>query len=102
MEDKDAAAASRGDAVRFPSAEELRMVQAIALLALVEAARHGEYRATFRGFRVQALRQCPALGADAFVEVNLCVSLGETVIERSLMAATDPGAAEPKALAAVI
>jgi hypothetical protein len=102
MDDDDAAAAPRGDAVRFPSAEELRMVRAIAMLALVEAVRRGEYRATFRGFRVQALRQCPAPGADAFVEVNLCVSLGETVIERSLLAATDPGATEPKPCAAVI
>lgn len=102
MEDKDTAAPARGEALRFPSAEELRMVHAIAMLALVEAARRGEYRATFRGFRVQALRQCPEPGADAFVEVNLCVSLGETVIERSLLAATDAGAAEPKPCAAVI
>ena len=100
--EKDAAAAPRGEALRFPSAEELRMVRAIATLALVEAARHGEYRATFRGFRVQALRQCPAPGADAFVEVSLRVSLGETVIERSLLAATDPDATEPKPCAAVI
>ena len=102
MEDKDAAAAHRGDAVRLPNAEELRMVRAIAMLALVEAARRGEYRATFRGFRVQALRQCPTPGADAFVQVSLCVSLGETVIERSLLAATDPGAAEPKPCVVVI
>ena len=102
MEDESVAAAPRGDAVRFPSAEELRMVRAIVTLALVEAARRGEYRATFRGFRVRALRQCSAPGADAFVEVDLCVSLGETVIERSLLAATDPGAAEPKPCAAVI
>jgi hypothetical protein len=61
---------------RFLSAEELRMVRAIALLALLEAARHGEYRASFHGFRVQALRQCTAFGADVFVEVNLCVSFG--------------------------
>jgi hypothetical protein len=100
--EKDAAAAPRGEALRFPSAEELRMVRAIALLALVEAARHGEYRATFRGFRVQALRQCPAPGSDAFARVNLCVTLGEIVIERSLLAATDAGAAEPKPCAMVI
>lgn len=102
MEDEDVAAPARGDAVRFPAAEELRMVRAIALLALVEAARRGEYRATFRGFRVQALRQYPVPGADAFVEVNLCVSFEETVIERSLLAATDAGAVEPKPCAAVI
>lgn len=79
-----------------PSSEELRMVRAIALLALQEAARHGEYRATFHGFRVQALRKCLAPGSEAFVEVNLCVSLGKTVVERSLVAATDADAMEPK------
>ena len=72
------------------------MVQAISLLALLEAARHGEYRATFRGFRVQALRKCPVQGTDTFVEVNLCVSLGMTVVERSLVTTTDASAMEPK------
>ena len=72
------------------------MVRAIALLALLEAARHGEYRATFRGFRVQALRQRPAPDTDAFVEVNLCVSLGRAVIERSVLATNDAEAMEPK------
>jgi hypothetical protein len=69
----------------FPSAEELRMVRAIALLALLEAARRGEYHASFHGFRVQALRQSSAPGAHVFVEVNLCVSLGKSVVERSLV-----------------
>ena len=72
------------------------MVQAIALLALLEAARHGEYRATFRGFRVQALRQCAAQDADSVAQVNLCVSLGKTVVVRGLVATTDAGAMEPK------
>jgi hypothetical protein len=72
------------------------MVRAIALLALQEAARHGEYRATFHGFRVHALRKCLAPGSEAFVEVNLRVSLGKTVIERSLVATTDADAMEPK------
>lgn len=90
------------------------MVRAIALLALLEAARNGEYRASFHGFRVQALRQCSAPDSEAFVEVNLCVSLGTSVVERSLVAThmrerpraglsvrpeaatTDAGAREPK------
>jgi len=84
------------DLALCPSSEELRMVRSIALLALQEAARHGEYRATFHGFRVQALRKCSAPGSEAFVEVNLCVSLGKTVVERSLVAATDADAMEPK------
>ena len=70
----------------FPSAEELRMVRGIALVALLEAARQGEYRASFHGFRVQALRQCSAPGVDVFVEVNLCVSFGKNLVERSLVA----------------
>ena len=96
MTDEGVSARATGGPVCFPSAEELRMVRAIALLALLEAARHGEYRATFHGFRVHALRQCSAPGADAFVEVNLCVSLGKTVVEHSLVDATDAYAMEPK------
>jgi hypothetical protein len=85
------------DPLRFPSAEELRMVRAIALLALLEAERHGEYHASFHGFRVQALRQGAASGADAVVAVDLCVSLGETVVERSVVAATGAPGMEPTA-----
>lgn len=69
----------------YPGVEELRMVQAIAQLALLEAARHGEYRATFHGFSVVARRQCPISGDDVVVAVNLCVLLGRTVVERSLV-----------------
>ena len=96
MTDEGVSACATDESLCFPNAEELRMVRAIALLALLEAARHGEYRATFHGFRVQALRQCSAPGADAFVEVNLCVSLGKTVVEHSLVDATDAYAMEPK------
>ena len=70
----------------FPSAEELRMLRAIALLALLEAAHQGEYHASFHGFRVQALRLRSAPGSDVFVEVNLCVSIGTNLVERSLVA----------------
>lgn len=42
---------------RFPDAEELRMVRAIAMGVLLEAARRGEYRASFHGFRIQAVCQ---------------------------------------------
>jgi len=96
MNEKDVAAWAAGDPVSFPSTEELRMVRAIALLALQEAARHGEYRATFHGFRVHALRKCLAPGSETFVEVNLRVSLGKTVIERSIVATTDADVMEPK------
>ncbi len=58
------------------------MVRAIALLALLEAVRHGEYRATFHGFRVEAVRH-HGLGHDApTVEVSMVVTLAETVVER--------------------
>lgn len=67
---------------RFPSAEDMRMVRAIALLALLEAAHHGEYRATFRGFRVEAVRR-DGLGQSApTVEIHLVVTFAGTVVER--------------------
>lgn len=69
----------------YPGAEELRMVRAIARLALLEAARHGEYRANFHGFSVLARRQCPISGDGVVVAVNLCVLLERTVVERSLV-----------------
>ena len=72
------------------------MVRAIALLALLEAARHGEYRATFHGFGVQALRRCTAPGSKAVVEVNVCVSLGKTIVEHGLVATTDADVLELK------
>ena len=78
----------------YPGAEELRMVRAIARLALLEAARHGEYRATFHGFSVLARRQCPISGDGVVVAVNLYVLLGVTVIERSLVRAMDSAVME--------
>jgi hypothetical protein len=101
MNAHDIAGDAPGTCMRLPTAEECRMVRAIALLALREAARHGEYWATFRGFRVHALRQCPEV-IEVFVEVKLCVSLGKVLIERSLVATSDAGAMEPYALTTVI
>ena len=49
------------------------MLRSIALFALPEAARHGEYRATFRGFRVHARRQPQGVGDDVRVDVILGV-----------------------------
>ena len=66
----------------FPSTEEVRMVRSIALLALMEAQRHGRWSASFHGFRVQAERQGPARGFAAFTEVSLSVSLGQVVVAR--------------------
>ena len=59
---------------RFPDAEELRMVRAIAMAVLLEAARRGEYRASFHGFRIQAARRRTGSPVAAFVEVKLCVT----------------------------
>jgi hypothetical protein len=70
------------------------MVRAIARLALMEAARHGEYRATFHGFSVLARRQCPIPSDGAVVAVNLCVHLGRTVVEHSLVHTMDGTAME--------
>ncbi len=86
---------TNGASASLPGAEEFRMVRAIALLALLEAARDGEYRATFHGFRIHARRQCPP-DADAYVEVNLCVTLGKAIVERGVVATIDAGVREPK------
>lgn len=67
---------------RLPSAEDMRMVRAIALLALLEAARHGEYRATFRGFRVEAVRRDGLSRGAPTVELHLVVKFDGTVVER--------------------
>jgi len=70
------------------------MVRAIARLALLEAARHGEYRATFHGFGVLARRQSPISGDGVVVAVNLCVLLEGTVVERSLVHTMDDAVME--------
>lgn len=70
------------------------MVRAIAQLALLEAARHGEYRATFHGFGVLAWRQCPISRDGVVVAVNLYVLLGVTVVERSLVRTMDSAVME--------
>ncbi len=80
-----------------PGTEEIRMVRSIALLALLEAARHGRWGASFHGFRVQALRQGPAQGLAAFSEVSLLVSLGGAVVARCRVPANYASAMEPNA-----
>lgn len=63
----------------FPSAEEMRMVRAIVPLAVLEAARQGECRATFRGFLIEAVRH--KLGRTAsWIEVSVVVTLRGTVM----------------------
>jgi hypothetical protein len=60
----------------------MRMVRAVALFALVEAVRHGEYHATFHGFRVESLRRKGLGDSTASIEVSLAVTRGGTVVER--------------------
>lgn len=80
----------------FPSAEDMRMVRAIALLALLEATRHGEYRATFRGFRVEAVRR-DGLGRGALtVETHLVVTFDGTVVESCSLDVDEMRATSPK------
>lgn len=90
MNERDISAGVGGEPMHFPSAEVLRMLRAIVLLALQEAARYGVYRASFQGFRVQALRLSSEPGSDAFVELNLRVSLGSAVVERGVVAMDIP------------
>ena len=58
------------------------MLQAIALAAVAEAARHGAYRASFRGFRVHARRWFAADDSPDAIAVDLLVHLGERLVER--------------------
>ena len=86
----------------FPGTEEIRMIRSIALLALMEAARHGRWGASFHGFRVQAQREGPARGLADFTEVSLSVSLGQTVVARCRVTTNYAEAMEPNAWAMVI
>ena len=86
--------AALAESNRFPSGEELRMVRAIAFFALTEAARHGAFRATFHGFRVEASRDCSPRASDGTVEVSLCVRLGRRVVERRVVEARGEEGAE--------
>ena len=70
---------------RFPDAEELRMVRAIAMVVLLEAARRGEYRASFHGFRIQAARRRAGSPVATFVEVKLCVTWEGHPVELKVM-----------------
>ena len=70
---------------RFPDAEELRMVRAIAMVVLLEAARRGEYRASFHGFHIQAARRQAGSPDAAFVEVKLCVTWDGHPVELEVM-----------------
>lgn len=70
----------------FPGAEELRMLRAIALMALLEAAHHGNYSASFHGFRVCAVRGSIARGSNAAIEVSFLVTRGEMPLERGVVA----------------
>ena len=61
------------------------MVRAIAMVVLLEAARRGEYRASFHGFRIQAARQRARPPVAAFVEVKLCVTWDGHPVELEVM-----------------
>lgn len=73
----------------LPGAEELRMVRAIARFALFEAARHGEYHASFHGFHVDAIRESLAAGVDVS-EVSFLVSHRAMLLERGVALVSAP------------
>ena len=81
----------------FPGTEEIRMVRSIALLAIMEAQRHGRWGASFHGFYVHALRQGSARGFAAFSDVSLSVSLGKIVVARCRVTMNYAEAMEPNA-----
>ena len=78
------------------------MVRSIALLALMEAQRHGRWGASFHGYRFLAQRQGPARSFAPFIEVSLSVSLGKAVVARFLVTTNYASAMEPNAWAMVI
>ena len=53
----------------YPDAEALRMVNAIACTAAVEAARRGVYHAAFRGVRILAVRQIMPCGVRVAIKM---------------------------------
>ena len=59
------------------------MVRAIMRLALLEAIRHGQYHASFHGFRVYALRESSAAGCGAS-QVSFLVSHPAMPLERGV------------------
>ena len=82
----------------FPDIEEQRMLRAIGVLALMEAAVHGEYCACFHGFRVRSWRIGPAISAGVQrvgVQVSFgAESIGSAAVDVAvprLQAADDPG-----------
>ena len=87
---------------RYPGAEEIRMVRAIARHGVRLAANQGMYRATFHGFRVRATRHGRASGLDGLIEVSVAVCFGRCVIEQATVLAADTIFAEPRSLAEVI
>ena len=82
MSDGDSPVGAAAEPGCFPSTEEIRMVRSIALLALMEARRHGRWGASFHGYRVLAQRQGPTRSFAPFIEVSLSVSLGKAVVAR--------------------
>jgi hypothetical protein len=57
----------------FPSAEDMRMVRAIACSALLEAASAGEYKASFRRFHVHAKRETLAGKGGGRIHVSITI-----------------------------
>jgi hypothetical protein len=64
-----------------PDAEEIRMVRAIARLALLEAIIRGKYHASFHGFVLDAVRCIADSGAGDVLEVRLAVRMGNSLAE---------------------
>ena len=78
------------------------MLRAIACGALHQAARHREYHASFRGFRIHALRRRAIPGFDDILEVLVSVSFGGMLLERELVATKISSEPEPLPWIAVI
>lgn len=71
------------------------MVRAIAGLAVCEAARLGESRASFRGFGVVARRLATASDVAGFAAVSVCVRFGGSVLGRERVRTIDGEPVKP-------
>jgi hypothetical protein len=70
--------------LKFPSIEELRMLRAIAMIAVAYAACLGEYRASFRGYRVHAWRIGP-VATGSIAHVRMETRYGAVIMERRIV-----------------
>ncbi len=69
-----------------PSTPELRMIGAMVQQSICDALQHGEDRASFRGYRIEARRIDAVDGGNPFVTLTLSAEGGTGALDRLFMA----------------